>query len=181
MIKKEITLFSFNELTEDVRAELIKERAVKLQEDYSNWWLSDDMEMECNYFLTGEGSCALPKEFNICYSLSYCQGDGVSFQGRLFKHDAPEIEFANAEYIVINNIGNYTHSHSFSIEAYDEDGNYIENNGYLYEQFRNISKELEKIGYGLMERDFLDEAEEDLFNQDDVVYLSNGKVWTETV
>ena len=181
MIKKEITLFSFDELTNTVKEGLIKARAEKLQEQYAEWFLSDDIQNECGFLLKGDYGFVLPKDFNIYYSLSYSQGDGVAFIGKLFKRDASQIDFKNAYYIIFNNDSRYTHSHSFSIEAFDENGDEIEDTEYLYRQFRSISEKLEGIGYSYLERDFLDEAEEDLLNQDELVYLSNGKVWIETV
>ena len=74
------------------------------------------------------------------YSLSHCQGDGVAFYGRLYRNDAPRLNWGvlqdnvglNEVRLIRNSHGNhYSHYNCFNLEFYNEDGDLIGTDGGL--------------------------------------------------
>ena len=72
------------------------------------------------------------------YSLSHCQGDGVAFYGRLYRNDAPRLNWG----VLQDNVGlhevrlvrnshgyHYSHYNCFNLEFYNEDGDLIGTDG----------------------------------------------------
>jgi len=82
-------------------------------------------------------------DLEVLYSLSYCQGDGVSFTAKMTKGlEAYEVNRSNS---------NYYHEMTIS-EVYHEteDGEQTDETE-LLEKMRDIAKQAEKIGYGYIE------------------------------
>jgi hypothetical protein len=122
-------------------------------------------------------------DLDVLWSLSYSQGDGVSFKGSLTKEEATGIEFpAGVSRVKFTNEGRYTHWNSFYIEYYDEDGSEIygdvEGSEAFMSYWQDMSRELEKKGYDAME-DLTSEsrARESLMeDEDNFIYLESGVI-----
>ena len=74
-----ISVYKFNELSKDVRDEVIKRYRDELA-DLLYQYLEDIMYQEFNNYTDN-------LDFKLAYSLDYCQGDGVSFDGTVKDKD----------------------------------------------------------------------------------------------
>lgn len=146
MIKKEITLYNFNELSKEVQKKVIK----RFQEKEEHFFLSDDMKETLKELLKENN---IKGEAKLYYSLSHSQGDGVCFVG--------EFEYKDVT-LYITHRGHYYHSNSVIIEAQETKnlGYHIDEEEPLYKQvqefeviYQTICKKLEKFGYGCIESD----------------------------
>lgn len=78
VIKK--TLYTFNELSEEAKNQAIETRRQDIVEDDNTYYFQDVIDNMLDNWndLTG----ITVNVDDVCYSLSYCQGDGVSFISR---------------------------------------------------------------------------------------------------
>jgi hypothetical protein len=109
---------------------------------------------------------------SVYWSLNYCQGDGVAFEGRvdfdqLYKHNADFREVIDPHltlqmmpggdgppelHITIEHHGNYYHECSMNVEVEGEPEAFIDPiYHYLKEKVKEISCELRKDGYAEIE------------------------------
>ena len=85
-----VKVYEYSELS-DVAKEKVLDRERELQ-GYDTWWI-DDLKYIFEYMLDEKGIKAYPTdELEISMSLSYCQGDGVGFFGKI------DVEYLLAEY-----------------------------------------------------------------------------------
>lgn len=149
-MKKEITLYKFNELEKDIQKKLIEKEKEYQLDSYCDFCLKDDMtycasELLIKYF-------KIDTIDNVYYDLSYSQGSGSMIEFDINIKDLNnKYHILNEEemrYIqdkgIINNIeirhnnSNYYHEYTFSF-------NYYDNFGYWdYEDIKddyNINKE----------------------------------------
>lgn len=96
-------------------------------------------------------------DIEVFYSLSNCQGDGVSFRGTIAQN--------GKEYEVRKSHCRY--SHEFTMYVYDGD-TFIVN---ITEDMRIIARTAEKIGYGILEDYTEDEAIEETLIVNDYHFL----------
>lgn len=143
----EHTVYNFNELSQEA-----KEKAIEQFRDNENFYfLSDDMQyhleglLKDNKITYGE----LPKVF---YSLSWSQGDGAMFEGRIYwKSYTADIKQS----------GHYYHYNSKNIELYSTKTD-KEASDKVYDQFNDlyvdICKKLERYGYDCIDYALSEEA-----------------------
>ena len=90
-----------------------------------------------NFNGSDRGQCG---NLKVEYSLSHCQGDGVAFYGRLYRNDAPRLNWGvptqnvglHEVRLIRNSHGNhYAHYNCFNLEFYNEDGDLIGTDGGL--------------------------------------------------
>lgn len=140
------TVYKLNELSDEAREKAIEKHRELLNDIIGNELL-DEMEYRLDELL--KQYKIKPINTQIRYSLSYCQGDGASFTG--------DIEYkAYRGNVVTNGWGNhYEHWNSVDVgeltskktdkdapeRVYDELNNIV----------HNIGKELEKLGYSVID------------------------------
>lgn len=136
---KEIEIYKFDELNEEIQEELIEK---EIEFEYNNY-----CELELYEDMKAKAKSLLQKYFKnkaefkgICYSLGYCQGDGamIEFYLKYYNED-----------LQIKQYGHYYHYNSFTIEncwkLSDERFNKLQN------RICEMNQEFEKIGYNLIE------------------------------
>ena len=169
----EIKRYAFEELSPEAQAKAIEgAREREYRNDLASQFLTEEMPFEVERKL----GLTLPADFNIFWSLSYGQGDGVSFQGTLTRESAPELNWpANAYRLDIKHMSNhYCHAYTFDVIVTDEEGEEIEDTG-LLEQFRELSKHLERFGYKWLEDYYSDQNMRALLEDTGDVFTSAGK------
>ena len=107
------------------------------------------------------------EDLRVLYSLSYCQGDGVSFTAKLSKG----IE----SYEVNRSDSHYYHEMTIS-EVYHEteDGEQTDESE-LLEKMRDIAKQAEKIGYGYIEDEDKDGNVDEAIKANDYTFTLEGE------
>lgn len=105
------------------------------------------------------------EDLKVLYSLSYCQGDGVSFTATLLK--------GNERYEV-NQSGLYVHEMTMRVYHEDENGNETDEPAML-EEMRAIAKKATKIGYNHIENEDSDENVDDNIIINEYTFTSEGK------
>jgi len=128
----------FNELSEDA-----KEKARNWYKDGNDYDFLDEYMTE----IVAENLKELGymvEDLKVFYSLSYSQGDGVSFVCKLVE---------GLEVYEVNQGGSYVHEMTMSIYHEDENGNETdgEKEKNLLVEVRNIAKKAEKAGYEYIE------------------------------
>jgi len=171
-----LRLYSFNELDNDAREKAIYEMRNRLHEWIGERDITDYLDNKIFDALGGDA------DVEICYSLSYCQGDGVALYGRIYKDNAPALTWPDrVTYVdLVKNSWGYRYSHwnSFNVEASDEHDEPVDLAGTVIEQqLRDLCKDLERAGYRYIEAESSEEAAiayiED--NYDDE-FLPNGRI-----
>lgn len=144
--------YSFNELEGEGRENAIDIATREAWQNIPDYFLEEDMSFKAAKLL-GIEEDYLPRDIRVAYSLSYSQGDGASYRGRITKDNAPALNWPEkAAYLDINGDRFYSHERSFTIDLYDEEGNYVEDTGdALREQLSDLSRELAKYGYKWIE------------------------------
>ena len=161
------TVFTLDELSDTARQNALEKMCTELHE-----WMEPDQIGEC---LNGElfamltGECVgeiSSKELKKCvglqieWSLSYGQGDGVAIYGTVYANEAPKLEWHNADNACLTRNGYgtyYSHYNTFDVvvSGEDENGNYTILNGdtgeAIADQFRDICRQLERLGYQQIE------------------------------
>jgi len=199
--KFEVELFTFDELSKKA-----KERAVKdFGDDPENTWDDDDAHMLTELFETDLKDHYGLGNLKAWWSLGYCQGDGVCFEGSVdipgfIKAEKQEKRFQKiiglAEegllFITIKNRGRSCHYNSMEIEV-DFRGD-DESSGprdwsprggqsvsdfeeYLKDRVEEISQEMEKAGYKEIEYHRSNEYIEEILENRDWEYTKSGERW----
>ena len=161
------TVFTLDELSGTARQNALEKM---------NAWMYDYIESdEITEYLNGELVTELTGEFigqistnelqkrtglKLNWSLSHSQGDGVAIYGTVYAADAPKLEWHNADNarLTRNEYGTYySHYNTFDVVVCgeDENGNYTTLDGdageAIAEQFRDICRKLERLGYEQIE------------------------------
>ena len=168
---KEVTrtkvVYTFDELSD-------KAKAVVVERERNNTYEALPMfgDIECDIKehvikeLTGEELSYWGKHFTdleVAYSLSHCQGDGVALYGRIYRNEAPQLNWADPiDYVLLkrNYWGNhYTHKNCFDLEFYNEDGDLIGTDGgsrndiVLYLSDNNWDEAMKPTLFGTSDKD----------------------------
>lgn len=95
------------------------------------------------------------EDLKVYYSLSYCQGDGVSFTANLTKGiERYEVNQKDSQYV-----------HEMTMEVYHEDGDGNETDEpVVLEEMRGIARMVEKMGYS-----YIDEENEDAIVDENIM------------
>jgi len=171
---KQVEVYNFEELSDSVKEKVLN----KFREQNDYYFLEGNLNEELNLLLEKHKIKQLEAPA-LRYSLSYSQGDGVSFIGRF--------EFKG--YFVRVNLGHlsnlYSHSRTtdISIEADDDHNGDIteELQEINEEEFKNIyyeiCDELEKIGYSHIEAEDDDETIKEDIRANEYKFLANGDIF----
>ena len=165
VVKREFEVYEFNELSEEA-----KQKAIDLWYETEDFpFLEDDIKEEMKQI----DSCFY--DVQLQYSLSCCQGDGLSFEGTLnlekFLNEVYSKKLRSSYKRALNdfiydvgsegNTGHYCYGHKNQI-IYDENYQDFKDHKYINklwddvleeikEYYLNICKKLEKYGYEILE------------------------------
>lgn len=188
MKKIEIILYNFNELNEDVQKNLIEEEIEKI--------IQKNFECLPDYFKVMMEEEGL-EDLEISYSLSYSQGDGVSFEGvidfekdNIFKKVLDNSKYKQ-EITNILNEGftfklerkehHYTHKYTCAIENdvyyWDEETKkvLIEFETQLEQVYYTLCDRYKEVGYSCYEVSE-EEAIESILEKD-LLYYEDGRIY----
>lgn len=177
-----ITRYSFEELSPVAREKAIEtERRIaweNIDDDYLGEYLSDALTRELTGQEWGEGKS---NNLKLAYSLSYSQGDGVSFTGRITREQGPALNWPkSAEYIEFIRIdSHYCHPYTVRPEFRDETGEEIGSNTEietLRAQYLKICDTLEQLGYKSMEYDTSEVRAIETLTEAGEIFLESGVI-----
>lgn len=166
MKTKTINLYEYEELSEGA-----KEHALSNFQEHNDMpFLSDDLTEYVKEQLKVKGYEV--NDLKIYYSLGYCQGDGLMFEGTLKKD--------NIKVYIKHNNGYYCHSNtaSFSFENF-ETGEELEDNEateQLEEELKQVMKDAEKEGYSMIEYNDSEENFKEMCEANEWTFRSNGEM-----
>lgn len=108
------------------------------------------------------------QELNVHYSLSYCQGDGVSFDGVLIKN--------KRKYTLKQGDNHYVHEMTMNASSNKEydDGEERDEPVFL-EKMRKIARLIEKAGYAEIEEENSDEYVDDSIIVNEYTFTLEGE------
>lgn len=188
MKKIEIVLYNFNELSEDVQKKLIEEEIGEIINNNFEY-LHNDFEI----MMEEDGI----DDLKISYSLSYSQGDGVSFEGvidftknNIFKNVLDNSEYKQAfinmveegcVFRLVRKNHHYSHKYTCDVEddvscGNEESRNIVnEFDEQLKKAYLKLCDEYEEVGYNCYEV-----SEEDAINsilEKDLLYFEDGRIY----
>lgn len=194
-----IKLYKYDELSDKAKE--------KAREDWVNkgfGWDNHDSDQLTDTFKELLIEKGFEKGVDVFWSLSSSQGDGVAFKGSI---DVPKYiragkltkEFGRLIGKVearVDQRGRDTHWNSMTVEIFQDDGGagsigpkdwhpgaptremVVGFEEYLVQDVKDISRELEKIGYAEMEYKGSDEYLADTFEANEYEFTEDGKFWT---
>jgi len=173
MKTKTIQLFDFEELSEDAKEKALNRHNENNEHDY----LSEDLNEYLSQLLTENKINS--DDAKLYYSLGYCQGDGVCFEGNF--------EYQGVRFNVKHQ-GNYYHSNSVNIEMEDNEDSDDDLKNDLIEvisekaedNFKEVYKEIcdkiEKSGYEIIDYEQSEEAFKELCDANEYTFRENGEI-----
>ena len=150
IVSKEYELYTFDELSDDVKQDLIsRERQYQL-DSYCELYLRDDMGLKASDLINDY--FGITSDYvNTYYDLSYCQGSGamVEFDINIKDLNNRYKVFSDEEirFLVDNNIVEYIdirHNNNYYYHEYSFSVNYDYYNGYSYEDIKDKYEITEK-------------------------------------
>jgi hypothetical protein len=129
-------IYQFSELSDEA-----KQKAI------DKWYEFEDypfLEEELTQLVTEklEEAGVKHNSINLLYSLSYCQGDGLCFTGTIEK-DGKRLELTHNY--------RYYFASSVTMSFTDDEGEEVDDDETLKAVYFNVCKEVEKIGYDIIE------------------------------
>ena len=169
MKTKTIKLFEFGELKKDIQERVLQ--YFRNNEEFS--FLEENLK-ECLGESLKRHKIKEIEKIEMRYSLSYFQGDGFSFIG-LFEWKKYSIK------IELGNLSNlYYHSNTTNIFIENENGeepkNYEELEREFNKIYQDICKDLEKIGYDLIEKATSEETIKENIEANEYTFRENGEI-----
>jgi hypothetical protein len=186
-----INTYKFSELSEEA-----KQVAINWYRDGNQWDLLPFFADECNETLEESGFVGA----KVSYSLSWCQGDGLSFNADYYnkleelflaelgagKERTAKLLADSCNQVFKGNNGRYSYASASDVDLYI-DGNHNELNNInatvgivlsaLEDLYMDTCKKLEKQGYAEIEWQNSDEAIIESIEANDYDFLENGKIW----
>jgi len=175
MEKYTIVRYEFAELSEES-----KERAIEKERQLAYENLPEEILSECLTYELGELLGATVEGLELNYSLGYCQGDGVSFTGKLTRESAPLMSWPKGvNHVEIVRIDRH-YSHAFTVrpEYFDGDGEELDAAAYVSftNELRQICGQLERKGYDVIEAYSSRESALDALNDAGAIFLESGEI-----
>jgi len=172
MKQKTIQLYDFDELSDEAKSKALDNHNEHNDHDF----LSENLNDYLSQLL--EEAEIKTDNAKLFYSLGYCQGDGVCFEGD-FEYKGVNISGRHS--------GNYYHSNSVNIEAEeiendDDDDLKSDLNEIVQEEaeaefkevYQEICDKIEKAGYGEIEYNQSEEAFKEMCDANEYTFESNG-------
>jgi len=174
MEEKTIKVYKYEELSDEAKSKALDD----YNDDNDYDFLSDILNEDLIQLLEEAKIENENNDAKLFYSLGYCQGDGVCFEGN-FKHKG--INFN------VKHDGHYYHSNSVDIEAeqIDDSDDDLKNDvkeavieeaeAEFTEAYKEICDKIEKSGYEEIEHQRSEEAFKDYCEANERTFLENGK------
>ena len=149
-----ITRYSFEDLSPEAQEKALENWRHDLYLTLPDYLMEESMLEELAREITGAYDLPGAEDLKIAYSLSYSQGDGVSFSGRVNKETAPGLSWPDsATYADFRrNSNHYFHGYTVTPELFGAEDQEITEG---LEEFRNsylkICRSLENYGYKWLE------------------------------
>lgn len=190
-----VEAFAFDELSNEGKENA---RRVKREALYELGWMSDDIDWAVRRAalemltpdlapeLDGTASAwaATFARFEVLWNLSHCQGDGVSFDGTLYRMDAPGLpwptvrtdagRFGTVRCARLRNSGWQTNEYAFTVELTDEDGTEHRAPEAFVEALRDVCRAAERAGYAADEAATSDEAIDEMLRDEGEAFDKYG-------
>lgn len=168
-----VTRYGFAELSPEAQGKAIEKERSSLYNFMPSEFVEETLRQEL------ETQLGAPNSLRLRFSLSYCQGDGVSFTGRLDREEAPLINWPKgatyAEFLPID--FHYCHAWTVRPELFNEEGEEVTEG---LEEFRaayvDICRRLEKVGYADIEGFSSEAAARESLEDVGEVFLIDGSV-----
>jgi len=170
MKEKTINIYKYDELNEKAKDKVLS----YFRENNDYYFIEESLNESLNIKLE-ENKIKVLNDLDLCYSLGYCQGDGLSFLG-LFKWNGYNIEIGRG------NWGNYVHFNNITLEIFkeDEEGNEKDAPKEIEEEFKDlydsICNNLEKEGYSFIESEDSEENIKENIEANEYTFRSNGEM-----
>lgn len=170
---REIKVYDFEELSKDTREKVLD----NFREQNDFYFLEDDLNEELNQLLEDNKIKVLDKPI-LRYSLSYSQGDGVSFCG-LFEYKGFDFRIVEGN---LSNLYSHKYTTDININYYDEGDDLNEElSEIIFNEFReiyfNICDTLENSGCSQIEHENSDEAIKENIKLNEYEFLENGDLF----
>ena len=188
-----VKIYKFDELSESAKKTAIEWYKTLLNEDPDILFFFKD---DCAELAKENGFT----DIKLSYSLSWSQGDGLSFSGEIdkeaiIKEAIPDIKQSvlkvlaeNCEYRVSGNDGRYCFASKGDIDFWLENGKrmkYLNIQGlvdrvlvYLENKYMDLCKEMEKNGYAEIEYCYTDESIIENIRANDYEFYESGNKYT---
>ena len=157
-------VYKFDELKKEVQEKVLE----KFRQEEEFYFLADDITEELLQELR-DNKITYNETPKVYFSLSYCQGDGVMFEGRVYWKSYT---------IDIKHSGNYYHYNSKELDIYSTKTD-KQAKASVYADFNDvyvdICKSLERSGYSIIEDTLKDENMIDMINTNDYEFTENGR------
>jgi len=164
-ITREYTLYNFDELSQEAKDNA--RNKFNENEDYP--FLQADLRENIHEELIERGYSH--ETITPFYSLSYCQGDGLMFEGVVTDKDGNTY--------TIKHRGHYYHERSSQIEGEDKDGNEIDTKDFEENVYIPICKLVRDRGYSEIEYQQSEEHFAEICEANDYTFLSDGTMMNE--
>lgn len=168
-ITKKYKVYTFDELSETAKEKALSD--YNMNNDFP--FLSDDIIYHIEELLKENGIEAIT-EITPFYSLSYCQGDGVMFEGTF--------NWKNYT-ITTKQSGHYYHEksvdYSFENNADENDDTRYDDNDEFIELYESICRSAEKYGYDVIETEQSEENFAEICFANDYTFLENGEMFND--
>lgn len=172
-ITKTYELYTFDELEQKAKDKARQ----KYNESHDYPFLTDDLReyiheeiKEAGYKVIGVSTTQNPSIRPYC-SLSYCQGDGLMFEGTL--------EDKDGNTYTIKHSGHYCHERSTDISGEDKDGNEIDTKDFEENIYIPICERIAKRGYEIIEYEESEECFAETCEVNEYTFLSDGTMFNE--
>ena len=139
---KEVTrtkvVYTYDELSDKAKKAVVERVREVEYECINSYEVEETIQDNVLSVLTESATWDKLSDLKIEFSLNHCQGDGVAFYGRLYRNDAPRLNWGILQdnvglqevRLVRNSHGNhYSHYNCFNLEFYNEDGDLIGTDG----------------------------------------------------
>ena len=165
-ITKTIKVYDFEELSQEAKDKA--RESFNQDEDYP--FLQDDLREYIHEELTERGYTH--DELTPMYSLSYCQGDGLMFEGVVYDKDGNSYE--------IKQSGHYYHEKSYNMVVLDEEGERLDSHEHKFEAiYEKICKVVRDKGYEYIEHMQSEDSFVEMCEANEYNFLSNGTMVNE--
>lgn len=162
-ITKEYNLYTFDELDQEA-----KDKARNKFNEHNDYpFLAENLREEIENELETQGYKI--EDIKLYYSLSYCQGDGLMFEGKLTDKDG--------NIYTIKHRGHYYHERSTEITGEDKDGNEIDTEYFENSVYIPLCQRTAKGGYDEIEYQESEECFRETCEANDYTFLEDGTMF----
>lgn len=171
IIKKEYKVFTFEELSQKAKEKALQEwsnnQEFTFLEDDLREYIHEELK-ELGFKVEGISTSENPS-IRPFYSLSYCQGDGLMFEG--------VITDKKGNTYTIKHSGHYYHERSTDIEGVDKKGNDIDTKDFEESIYIPLCKKIAQKGYDAIEYEQSEESFSEACEANEYTFLKDGTMF----